>query len=63
MDCENNFKMLFWWMVDWFLPRGWFVKGFFWIMLCLVGSLGSAGGMDGEKRLQDMAASSLGLRM
>ena len=32
-------------------------------MLCLVGSLGSACGMDGEKRLQDMAASSLGLRM
>ena len=29
MDCENNFKMLFWWMDDWFLPRGWFVKGFF----------------------------------
>ena len=28
MDCEKNFKMLFWWMDDWFLPRGWFVKRF-----------------------------------
>ena len=29
MDCENNFKMLFRWMDDWFLPRGWSVKRFF----------------------------------
>ena len=32
-------------------------------MLCLVGSLGSTCGMDGEKRFQDMAASSFRLRM
>ena len=34
---------------------------FFWIMLCLIGSLGPALGMEGEKRLQDMAAYSPGM--